>query len=149
MGRTFFKTTFLVGSLVTLVNFNVWSESILLSGSADQRSSLVHTDFHGSDLRLSVRPDLSLGGDSLYDGSLLSRTFDRGPVLWKYKISVTVFWIGEQASETNPVPNTVSAWDLDWVSHYGGADDPINRTNFLPAGFVPKRNPFYVALPYK
>jgi len=148
MGRTFFKTSFLVGSLVALVNFNVWSESIPVSESTGKSSSLKRTLFRSSVRPYSTTPDSSLGGDSLYDSSLLSRNFDRGPVLWKYKISVTVFWIGEQASETNPVSNIVSAWDLDWVSHYGGADDPINRTNFFPAGFVPKRNPFYVALPY-
>jgi hypothetical protein len=31
---------------------------------------------------------------------------------------------------------------------YGGDDDPLLRINFLPLGFVPKQNPFYVALPY-
>ena len=148
MGRTFFKTSFLVGSLVILMNLNVWSEPILFLDSTGKRSSLTHTVFHRSDHRYSKAPDLSLGSASLYDGSLPSRNFDRVPVPWKYKISVTVFWIGEQASETNPVPNTESAWDMDWVSHYGGEDDPINRTNFIPAGFIPKRNPFYVALPY-
>jgi hypothetical protein len=148
MGRNCFKTSFLVGSLLALVNFNVWSEPILFSGPAGKRSSPTRTVFRVSDRRFSTTPGLLLGGDSLYDSSLLSRNFDRGPVLWKYKISVTVFWIGEQASETNPVSNTESAWDPDWVSHYGGEDGPINRTNFIPAGFTPKRNPFYVALPY-
>src|SRR5262249_27778353 len=99
MWRASFKTSLLVGSFVTLVNCNVWSESILFSGSTGKRSSLTHTVFHGSDHRYSRTPDLSLGGDSLYDGSLLSRNFDRGPSLWKYKISVTVFWVGEQASQ--------------------------------------------------
>jgi hypothetical protein len=148
MGGTFFKTSFLVGSFVVLMNFNVWPESIPFADSAARRSSLSRTVVDRSDRRYSTTPDLSLRGDSLYNSSLLSRNLDRGPVLWKYKISVTVFWIGEQASETNPVPNTVSAWDLDWVSHYGGEDDPINRTNFIPAGFIPRGNPFYVALPY-
>ena len=76
------------------MNFNVWSESILFSASTGNKSSLTRTVFRGLDHRLSATPDLSLGGDLLYDGSLLSRNFDRGPVLWKYKISVTVFWIG-------------------------------------------------------
>jgi hypothetical protein len=148
MGRTFFRTSFLVGSLVTLANFNVWAESTLFPDSADKRPSVARAVFNSSGHRYGTTPALSPGGDALYDGSVVSRNLDRGPVLWKYKISVTVFWIGEQASEANPVPNTVSAWDLDWVSHYGGEDNPINRTNFVPAGFVPKQNPFYVALPY-
>jgi hypothetical protein len=67
---------------------------------------------------------------------------------WRYKIAATVFWIGEQAAENNPIPNTESAWDSNWMAHYGGEDDPARRVNFNPAGFIPKQNPFYVALPY-
>ena len=32
--------------------------------------------------------------------------------------------------------------------NYGGFDDPDNRAQYLPAKFVPKQNPFYIALPY-
>ena len=67
---------------------------------------------------------------------------------WRYKIAATVFWIGEQAAENNPIPNTESAWDSNWMAHYGGEDDPARRVNCNPAGFIPKQNPFYVALPY-
>jgi hypothetical protein len=44
-----------------------------------------------------------------------------------------------------------SAWDGDWQSHYGGPDplDAKSRTvSYGPAAFIPKLNPFYVALPY-
>jgi hypothetical protein len=67
---------------------------------------------------------------------------------WKYKIAVTVFWVGEQPTEANPLSNMKSAWDVSWVDHYGGEDDPTKRTNFIPSGFTPGLNPFYVALPY-
>jgi hypothetical protein len=70
------------------------------------------------------------------------------PLPWRYNIIATVFWVGELASELNPISNVESAWDADWVMHYGGEDDPLVRLNFMPLSFVPKLNPFYVALPY-
>ena len=69
---------------------------------------------------------------------------------WKVNIVTTVFWIGELPTQNNPVPNTRSAWDVNWVYNYGGYDDPNsnNRPNNIPASFTPRQNPFYVALPY-
>lgn len=69
---------------------------------------------------------------------------------WKKEINTTVFWIGEKPTEGNPTPNHSSSWDEKWTKHYGGYDnpDPDARKGFLPAGFTPKQNPFYVALPY-
>jgi hypothetical protein len=69
---------------------------------------------------------------------------------WKVNITTTVFWIGERATVNNPVPNDKSAWDGGWYSSYGGYDnpDPGARVNFVPANFLPRQNPFYVALPY-
>jgi len=64
-------------------------------------------------------------------------------------ITSTIFWVGEDASEDNSyIPNAASAWDDHWMDHYGGVDDPVHRTGYLPAGFTPKENPFYFALPY-
>jgi hypothetical protein len=62
----------------------------------------------------------------------------------------TVFWIGELPARHNPVPNTKSSWDAEWVENYGGYDDPepSGRRGYLPAQFIPRQNPFYVALPY-
>jgi hypothetical protein len=73
-----------------------------------------------------------------------------GAADWKMKITTTVFWVGEQATAQNPVPNDKSAWDGDWLSRYGGYDNPApgSRANFIPADFLPRQNPFYVALPY-
>lgn len=63
---------------------------------------------------------------------------------WKLSIVSTVFWIGERSSPGN----LRSAWDAHWLANYGGVDDPKARTGFQPAQFVPRQNPFYVALPY-
>lgn len=69
---------------------------------------------------------------------------------WKNNIITTVFWIGEQPTANNPVPNVRSAWDANWTANYGGTDTPDSsaRRNYVPVGFVPRQNPFYCALPY-
>lgn len=75
---------------------------------------------------------------------------------WKLRVTCTVFWIGEQPSDRNPTPNDKSSWDGRWAENFGGYDDPepsrrvANHSTgeFRPKGFVPKLNPFYVALPY-
>lgn len=72
--------------------------------------------------------------------------FTRYP--WKNDIMTTVFWIGEKPTPRNPTPNWSSSWDIHWKSSFGGFDDPNNREGFLPKSFVPKQNPFYIALPY-
>lgn len=67
---------------------------------------------------------------------------------WHRDIRATVFWIGEDASRDNGgIANQASAWDEDWMRHFGGVDDPDVRHSLGPA-FVPQENPFYVALPY-
>lgn len=64
-------------------------------------------------------------------------------------ITATVFWAGEDASTENAyITNVESAWDDDWVTHFGGVDDPDHRHGYHPADFTPLENPFYVALPY-
>ena len=69
---------------------------------------------------------------------------------WKQNIVTTVFWIGEEPSENNPVPNRSSSWDKQWTKNYGGFDDPspARRKDFIPVKFTPRQNPFYCALPY-
>lgn len=67
---------------------------------------------------------------------------------WRRGITASVFWIGEKASERNPVANDRSAWDPNWQINYGGEDHPANRRGYLPATFSPRLNPFYAALPY-
>jgi len=68
---------------------------------------------------------------------------------WHDDIRATYFWIGESADSDNQyISNLSSAWDEDWVHHYGGVDDPKNRNQYIPSAFTPKENPFYFALPY-
>lgn len=75
---------------------------------------------------------------------------------WKTHVTCTIFWVGEQPTERNPTPNCKSSWDQQWAINFGGYDDPnpenriANHTTgeFRPKAFVPKLNPFYIALPY-
>jgi hypothetical protein len=69
---------------------------------------------------------------------------------WKNEIVTTVFWIGENPTANNPVPNHASSWDKAWAKNYGGYDDPnrSRRSDYIPARFTPRQNPFYCALPY-
>lgn len=74
-----------------------------------------------------------------------------GTYPWRLNITATVFWVGEDATERNPVANHKSSWDSAWRENFGGFDnpDPVCRTtDFRPKTFVPRQNPFYVALPY-
>lgn len=73
---------------------------------------------------------------------------DRYQFSWKRDIPVTIFWVGEDASQNNPVHNYASSWDPQWLKNFGGVDDPDRRNGYFPADFVPKQNPFYIALPY-
>lgn len=64
-------------------------------------------------------------------------------------ITATTFWVGETESADNGyISNVSSCWDDLWLDHYGGEDSPDARNGYLPAGFTPHENPFYVALPY-
>jgi hypothetical protein len=69
---------------------------------------------------------------------------------WKREIVTTVFWVGEKPADNNPIPNRTSSWDKEWTKNYGGVDDPdpARRSNYIPAKFTPRQNPFYCALPY-
>lgn len=100
-------------------------------------------------LRESVlaRPDLQpLATSGLMDPPKANA--ERFP--WKSSIVTTTFWIGEQPTKNNPVPNHASSWDARWAERFGGLDNPdrATRANYMPANFVPGQNPFYVALPY-
>jgi hypothetical protein len=75
-----------------------------------------------------------------------------GKYPWHRNIMTTVFWIGERPTARNPVPNNRSAWDANWARNYGGYDNPDTRyrdsRTYAPRGFIPRQNPFYIALPY-
>ena len=69
---------------------------------------------------------------------------------WHKNITATVFWIGEKPTPKNPTPNHASSWDTKWQKNYGGYDNPDKaaRQGYRPKAFIPKQNPFYIALPY-
>lgn len=64
-------------------------------------------------------------------------------------ITATVFWVGENADSSNDfIHNRSSAWMEDWVSAYGGVDNPQERCGYVPCDFTPAENSFYFALPF-
>ncbi len=96
--------------------------------------------------------DRSSGATSIafIPGQLFKTRSDAGHRYpWKSNIVTTVFWIGEQASGNNLVPNRTSSWDKQWTKNYGGFDDPnpAHRSNYIPVKFTPGQNPFFCALP--
>jgi hypothetical protein len=105
-------------------------------------------------IRLPANDRPQSSGLSAEAGSVVSERNSLGAgsveYAWKVGISTTVFWVGEQASVNNLASNDKSAWDPGWISSYGGVDSPNSedRLNFVPASFIPRQNPFYVALPY-
>ena len=146
------KAWLLLSSLLTLLTSTVGAEPRLhRSIPLDRKKpSLTHTVFYEAKCRLDTAPASAHLDSALTGFSPALANPDSGPgrYPWKYNITTTVFWVGEQATTGNPVPNTQSAWDLDWVSHYGGCDGPSQRASFTAIGFTPMQNPFYVALPY-
>jgi len=80
-------------------------------------------------------------------GETSSNATNKYPI--HHNIKVTWFYVGENATkDNNYIPNVASAWDDIWLWHYGGVDDPYNRTGYYPSKFVPLENPFYFALPF-
>lgn len=117
--------------------------------STGQRVDLVHTQFL-EDRRASLPKQRNP-----YQAPPQAQVVEEDPEPWKAKlypwhhqITATVFWVGERPTARNPTPNTASSWDQHWVKSFGGYDDPNRRNGYAPAGFTPKLNPFYFALPY-
>ena len=69
---------------------------------------------------------------------------------WHKNITATVFWVGEKPTPRNLTPNKKSSWDTQWQRNFGGFDDPdkSQRVGYRPIAFIPRQNPFYIALPY-
>ena len=114
-----------------------------------ERTAQIHEEFL-TDRRVSLA-----ARKNPYLGPPVAQIVDETPPPWKvksnpwhYQIRATVFWVGERSTPGNPTPNTASSWDPNWEENFGGYDHPFKRNAFLPAGFEPKLNPFYVALPY-
>jgi hypothetical protein len=141
------------GSLTHTVAVCLSSLSALFAPSAPAQTAVgakfKHSKDHqrlNDDLLLKVDPvgytPPGLAANRLKEGE------DRFP--WKKDIVTTVFWIGENPTANNPVPNHSSSWDASWAKSYGGYDDPnrSRRQDYMPANFTPHQNPFYCALPY-
>jgi hypothetical protein len=92
-----------------------------------------------------IQPQVVLPSTPTYGG-----LYSNGGYPWKRNIVTTTFWIGEDAGQNNPVDNIKSSWDVNWKANYGGTDSPdaSARRNFIPVAFIPRQNPFYIALPY-
>ncbi len=132
MRRTFASTLFLLGTLVATQAQSPYESA---------------ADFAKYAMKLREQAMLKVEPQVFVPTSSRTST-QRYP--WKTNIVTTVFWIGEQPTENNPVPNNKSSWDANWTSSYGGYDTPdtSNRRNYIPVSFVPRQNPFYIALPY-
>ena len=143
-------------TLVLWFIFSVWFFAIWNWNAAAQSQYQSSTDFAKFAIRLrenGLRTFDSKGANTFLftmndRGLALNGGLDRHP--WKIGISTTIFWIGERPTTNNPVPNDRSSWDPNWFSNYGGYDDPNtkSRKDFIPMSFLPRQNPFYVALPY-
>lgn len=91
---------------------------------------------------------ISLLAATLYTTALSVRSYAK-PLT--HTVVATVFWIGEPADADNGgISNSASEWDANWEAHFGSVDTPYARQHNgnWPAGFKPRENPFYVALPY-
>jgi hypothetical protein len=70
---------------------------------------------------------------------------------WKTNIITTVFWIGEGGSTLSSTTNIQSAWDMNWIHHNGGTDDPdemSKMSGYSSLTHASTLNPFYIALPF-
>lgn len=128
----------------TLILFS----TVLATAAQGQTVAQFALQFRESELlRLNPPPALSPpGSDPSYRRSLFGSLFT-SPAPWHTNITSTEFWVGERPTRGDP-GNCSSAWIHDWRGQYGGVDSPADRRGFLPAAFVPRQNPFYVALPY-
>src|SRR4030095_11773041 len=118
-----------------------------LRASEAQSAISTSTDFQKAAMRLRENALLKLEPQVVAPTNFRSG-FNRYP--WKRGIVTTVFWVGERPTANKPVPNYKSSWDQRWAQNYGGLDnpDPPLLRNFIPAKFIPRQNPFYIALPY-
>lgn len=84
--------------------------------------------------------------------SLVLNQTSPGTYPWRKDITATVFWIGETPTANNPTPNHKSSWDTTWQENFGGFDNPETSkrcpVRYCPKDFIPRQNPFYIALPY-
>jgi hypothetical protein len=97
-----------------------------------------------------VNPVTNPSGSIAVKGKAIAETVQKqADYKSNHLVVSTIFWVGESATDDNGyIANNMSAWDGNWQSNYGGVDDPAVRSNYYPASFLPKENPFYIALSY-
>jgi hypothetical protein len=87
--------------------------------------------------------------DSKLQANSLGSRPKTAPAFNHLNIITTFFWVGEPAdSDNGNISNQASTWDGQWQQHFGGVDSPAPRNGYAPAGFTPRENTFYFALPY-
>jgi hypothetical protein len=147
------KFAIAVGLFVTLL---VWMSIDSVAKNVETRSNCPAAQspffdgqaWGGTDVKMSFF-GAENNGEEFRPNLSLSPPFGRAASMdWKRDITASIFWVGESAVSGGGVANKSSAWDADWVGSFGGVDTPAARRGYCPAGFVPKENPFYVALPY-
>lgn len=150
--RTILEPSLLVCAFLAMLDVKVLaaSSSVSQSGVEDgsKKPFLTNTILQGSARHYKSSTASTPSENASIDFESMIARLEDGPHPWKQNVVTTVFWIGERAAGRNPVPNIRSAWDISWGRHYGGRDKPTRRANFVPTGFIPRQNPFYVALPY-
>jgi len=100
----------LFSSFLFFQSVSLFAQSTLFLVSPNwKQADLTHTVFRGSSQHYDMAP-FNAGKNGISD-DLLSPVGSRehGLATWKYKIVATVFWVGEQAVEGNPVPGWMCA----------------------------------------
>ncbi len=141
------KTTFLGIPSPTLLT----ASAVLLSCSVVSAETPYQSSADFAKYAMKLRESAILRMEPRVVIPTASRTLSvSGRYPWKTGIVTTTFWVGESAGQNNPVHNHSSSWDVNWAQAFGGFDNPdiSARRNFIPANFVPRQNPFYIALPY-
>lgn len=139
------------GTLTHTIAVLLSSVSSFFAQSAPAKQSINKVKVSKKSDRLSDDVMVSLDSLAFAPRQLSGGTPSKGERYpWKRDIVTTVFWIGEEPSGHNPVPNRSSSWDKNWTGSYGGFDDPnpSRRSDYIPVKFTPRQNPFYCALPY-
>lgn len=136
-------------SLLALLSLALASASELTVLALSERLATSHQDY--LDSRRNLLPSLT----DTFGVASKARVVEEVPEdwhvatsPWRRNIRATIFWVGEKATPRNPTPNDASSWDPQWQQNFGGVDTPDKRDGYLPADFVPRQTPFYIALPY-
>lgn len=112
------------------------------------RTSIIMTESPGPPQKKTVKAPRKVSKQKPNNSKLDSET-SLEPYPIHKRIKTTFFYIGEKdIYKSGVIDNGSSAWTENWVKAYGGIDFPDKRDGYFPAGFIPKENPFYFALPY-